>query len=131
MIKHKAMINKEILQFIKGWNAKTGRLLGASAQKMHVKRTGDLQSSIADQTTTSGDTVQASMIFELQGRFVDMGAGRGVKAGTVKAARAKKWYSPIFYGRVNALQGGLGFKIMEQSATAIKNGIENGGKNGK
>lgn len=120
------MINKEILQFVKGWSSKTARLLGASAQKFHVKKTGDLQSSIADQTTESGNKIQASMIFELQGRFVDMGAGRGVKAGSVKAARAKKWYSPVFYGRMNALQGGLGFKIMEQASANLKKGGQNG-----
>ena len=63
--------------------------------------------------------------FLTRGRFVDMGAGRKRKIEQVnsrqrrKTRRPKKWYSPVFYGRLNDLEGALGIKLMERSSEAF------------
>jgi hypothetical protein len=75
--------------------------------------------------------IEANFSFLKEGRFVDMGAGRGSKIESQKGNREiitgkarktrkpKKWYSRPFYGRLYALQGVMGANISEQAISAV------------
>lgn len=121
----------DIYNFVKAWGEKTADRLKQSAQSLNVRQSGGLIASIRAATLQTGKGVAFELSFNTSGRFVDMGAGRGASITERRASRRgkyrkpKKWYSPAFYSRLNSLEGGLGFQIME-AATKNINSINNG-----
>jgi hypothetical protein len=116
----------ELYNFVKAWGDKTERVLKGSAQRYRVKETGSLLSSISGATTQTAKGISFELSFDTSGRFVDMGAGRGASKEERRASRRgrysrkpKKWYGPAFYSRLNPLESGLGFQIMEAATDKI------------
>lgn len=83
----------------------------------------------------SESTLEGAFEFLLRGLFVDMGAGRGSRKLETregnrmllqkgKSQWPKKWYSLAFWGRLNDLQGVLGYRMMESAIDSVKDPIE-------
>lgn len=122
----------DLYNFVKDWGDKTERALISSAKKFKVRKTGGLISSISGETSPAGGKISFELSFDMSGRFVDMGAGRGASISERRAARRgkfgrnpKKWYGPAFYSRLNPLESGIGFKVMEAATQNIKT-LQNG-----
>lgn len=109
------------------WLEKTIRVLKQEAERLGVKDTEALLDSLRYQViTTAAGRLGAEIFFLTRGRFVDMGAGRRAKAARLtkrkqlKKRKAKRWYSPAFYARLNDLQGALGISLTEQCIDLVK-----------
>ena len=125
------------------WLERTGQVLDGEIDRLDVKDSKELKKSLKFRLfRISADVIGGEISFLIRGRFVDMGAGRKKKVDAFSeredfgrrrrkqiGRKPKKWYSPAFFGRINDLQGALGFQLMEQALTEIKEGI-NGTENG-
>ena len=112
------------------WLEDTVEVLEKERARLKVKKKEALKNSLRQVVISiASDELGGEIHFLTRGRFVDMGAGRrrSVDALSIrkkpKKRKAKKWYSPAFYGRLNDLQGVLGIKLMERSLEAIRQGI--------
>lgn len=72
-----------------------------SQDRLNIGRSGKLWRSIQSEARPGQGLFRASISFLFYGRFVDMGAGRGLRAF---GKRAKKWYSPVKYSQVARLR---------------------------
>jgi hypothetical protein len=72
------------------------------------------------QREANGNPYLIEFAFNYYGKFVDMGVGRGVKAGESGSKRsAKGWYSRTFFSQVQVLGDLLGRKYAEKGKMAI------------
>jgi len=131
-------MNLETLQVFTKWFERTEYILRLEKRKLDVDDTLLLDKSMHNQVhQRANDLLEGELEFLVRGRFVDMGAGRKAKVlesretnGELirgkkrKIRKPKKWYSRAFYGRLNDLQGVLGFKLMEAAVDSIKNPME-------
>jgi hypothetical protein len=104
--------------------------------RLNIGETSQLDQSIEQEVNRKGETMlEGAFEFLMRGRFVDMGAGRGSRKLETregnrmllqkgKGRRPKKWYSRAFWGRLNDLQGILGYRMMEASIDSIKGPLE-------
>jgi hypothetical protein len=122
------------LLLVSDWTKRTETLLKSQIKKLNIGVTDELYESIKGKVIEKGmDMIQSDFSFLQEGRFVDMGVGRGRKiesqkgngeiiSGINKGARKpKKWYSKTFFGRLYALQGVMGANISEQAVGAVLN----------
>jgi len=110
------------------WTEKTIYTLRYEKWKLNVDDTFALDKSLKGRAAVAGQNkLVATIEFLVRGRFQDMGAGRKRNIESVAGNREmitrkgrvpKKWYSPAFYGRINSLQGAIGFKFMEEGVRA-------------
>jgi len=112
-------LNPEIRKLLRAWLAKTKRLLIAEAKRMDVHESGEFQRTIHARVRESGQEFLAELEMNASGRFVDMGVGRGVPIQTVGKTKgtlrkAKRFYSPVWYGRVHTLYSALSFRMVEE-----------------
>lgn len=128
-------MESEILQILTRWTERTNMILGLELKRKKVGESGTLDRSRKARTLTLSQTLFESQIdFLIRGRFVDMGAGRprkiesrytnGELLNVHKARKPKKWYSRAYYGRLNDLQGVLGYQLMESAIQSIKGPLE-------
>lgn len=75
------------------------RLIDAQ-DRLNVGQSGRLWRSVRSEARPGSGVFRATISFLFYGRFVDMGAGRGMRAF---GKRAKKWYSPVKYSQVARL----------------------------
>lgn len=114
---HRALVGR--------WLKRTQDVLLEEIDRLEVKESGDLKRGLSAKVTERGEgIIHAEISFLTRGRFVDMGAGSGSKAKGLNKRKAKKWYSPAFYGRLSYLQGALGYAIMEEASLAITSNID-------
>jgi hypothetical protein len=110
-------------------------VLNRERKRLKVGESGKLDRSFQTRVLSlSQDTFQSQMDFLLRGRFVDMGVGRGRKIESrqtnrellspTKARKPKKWFSRAYYGRLNDLQGVLGYQLIEASIRSVKDNLE-------
>lgn len=122
-------INPEIARLFSRWLDRTVELHKEELAKMGVGDTGDLDKSVRATYRQLGEGyLEGRLFFDEHGRFVDMGSGRGWSHGRrerdtfdtessrrgEKGRKPKRWYSRVWYARINDLQGAVGFKIMEE-----------------
>jgi hypothetical protein len=131
-------MNLETLQVLTRWFERTEYILRLEKKKFDVDDTLQLDQSMFNEVRQkANDLLEGELEFLVRGRFVDMGAGRKAKVlesretnGQLlnkkkrKIRKPKKWYSKAFYGRLNDLQGVLGFKLMEAAIDSVKNPME-------
>lgn len=128
-------MNPETLQLLTRWTERTNFLLRRQREVLGVNNDGPLSKSQKYQVRQlSNAMLESQTEFLVRGRFVDMGAGRrSTKIETRdgngrllggKGRKPKKWYSRTFWGRLNDLQGALGFRLMEDAINAVKNQID-------
>ena len=103
-------------------------------QRLKAIDTEDLYKSISFKVTHGGNGHEGrvEIIFKEYGRMVDMGVGKGyknVKANRrnkyIKRRTPKKIYSPIAYGKINALVKDLQYGFTETVKSELKNQLEN------
>ncbi|MBD3627588.1 hypothetical protein [Cyclobacterium sp.] len=128
-------MKSRILQILTRWTERTEMVLERERKRLKVGKSGELDRSFKTRVlTVSQDLFESQIDFLLRGRFVDMGAGRGRKIESQAGNRAlleeksgrkpKKWYSRAYYGRLNDLQGVLGYQLMESAIQSIKGPLE-------
>jgi len=113
---------KEVFNLSRRWLARTKEVLARERNKLGVDDTLELKQSVKTRQENNFPMIKLLLLMKLRGRFVDMGAGRNYrKIQSMENNRSrirrrpKKWYSRPFYGRLNDLQGAIGYKMMEQA----------------
>jgi len=95
--------------------------------RLNVGKTKDLLNSFEATVTaeSNGNPKLIEFAFLYYGKFVDMGAGKGVKAGEWEGTKRqpKSWYSRTFFGQLQALGDILGEKYAQKGAMAIVENI--------
>jgi hypothetical protein len=128
-------MNLNTLKVVTDWFKRTEYILRLELKKWKVNDTSELDRSIQQEVhQRANDLLEGQLEFLVRGRFVDMGAGRKSKVlesretnGQLlapKGRKPKKWYSRAFYGRINDLQGVLGYKLMESAIQSVKGQLE-------
>ncbi len=111
-----AKVNQDIAPFVSDWNRGLIRSLKRNLKRFKIGESGTLERGLKGQTKTTTTQVISEVAMPVQGRFVDMGAGKGQTARQARLARRtarkrKPWYSKTTYGSLNTLQGGIGFTV--------------------
>lgn len=133
----------EVEKYVRSWKDKTDQVLKDMLIRYDVGYTEELFKSIRGKVyKMSSDRIGYDLGFMKHGRFRDMNVGRGRKknlslkiestssnrriiAGKApKGLKPAKWFSKPFYGRLNALQGAIGYSMMEQAILSVKKPIE-------
>jgi hypothetical protein len=131
-------MNLDLLKTLTRWTDRTDFILRRSQQMLSVKKTGELDRSQQYKVhQVSEALLESEMSFLVRGRFVDMGAGRAstkietlegnrqlLEAKKTKARVPKKWYARVYWGRLNDLQGVIGYRIMESAVRSIKDNLD-------
>jgi hypothetical protein len=130
------MINLETLDTLTEWMKRTEVIFHREITRLRIGETSQLDQSIEQEVKTNSETMlQGAFEFLMRGRFVDMGAGKGARKLETregnrqllqrgKGRRPKKWYSRAFWGRLNDLQGIMGYRMMEAAIDSVKDPIE-------
>ena len=130
------MINLETLDTLTSWMRRTQVIFHREITRLKIGETNQLDKSIEQEVRQKSEAMlEGCFEFLMRGRFVDMGAGRGARKLETregnrqllqkgKGRRPKKWYSRAFWGRLNDLQGVLGYRMMEAAIDSVKDPIE-------
>jgi len=128
-------VNPEVERLFSRWLDRTVQLHHEAIDKLRIGESGDLDRSVRKHFRKLGEGyMEGGLIFDEHGRFVDMGSGRGFSHGQSHSrdkfdmnaprrgsGRKKKlWYSRVWYSRLNALEGAVGFKLMEMTLDEVK-----------
>ena len=128
----------QVLDLLTSWTARTEQMLKRAIDQMRIGDTGALVDSLRSQVRKkSQDLLIAEHEFLIRGRFRDMGVGRGEKSGRVESRagnralassgqgrRPARWYSRTYWGRLNDLQGAIGYRLMETAIDSVKEAID-------
>jgi hypothetical protein len=126
---------QKVENLLSNWQEKTKAILLRELKKQGIGDTDALYNELAhDMEKKAEGYFNLNLHMLRRGRFIDMGVGRGITIDRVKAQRdksrgakrkrrAKKWYSRAFYGRLNDLQGAIGFKMMEEANEIVMDAI--------
>lgn len=131
-------MNLDLLKTLTRWTERTDFVLRRSRQQLQVKQSGELDRSQQYKVHQISDALlESQMSFLVRGRFVDMGAGRPstkietregnrllLQSRSTKARVPKKWYSRAYWGRLNDLQGVIGYRLMETAVRSVKDNLE-------
>lgn len=126
-------MNPETLDILTRWTERTNFLMRRQREVLGVNNDGPLSKSQKYRVRQLSNAVlESETEFLVRGRFVDMGAGRRSSkietregnAQKLKVRRPKKWYSKTFWGRLNDLQGVLGYRLMEDAINSVKNQLD-------
>ena len=129
-------MNLPLLKLLTDWTARTELVLRLQKKRLGVDDTNELDKSLSGRVRQQADAMlESELAFLVRGRMVDMGAGRARKIesrdtnaqliqGKSNTRKPKKWYSRAFYGRINDLQGIIGFQLMESAIRAVKDPLE-------
>ena len=102
--------------------------------RRNVRNTDELLKSIQFRTFQESAEGNATLSFALQGRFVDMGVGKGHPLGggpnstiaalsRAKGRKPQKVYSPIVYGNLNGLINDQLYGFTEETVKNIKQNL--------
>jgi len=129
-------MNLPLLKLLADWTARTELILRLQKKRLGVDDTQELDKSLGGKVRELSDALlESELTFLVRGRMVDMGAGRARKIESrdtnadlirdkSKARKPKKWYSRAYYGRINDLQGIIGYQLMESAIRAVKDPLE-------
>ena len=128
-------MNLRTLHVLTDWFKRTELVLRREKTRLKVDDTNELDKSLAHKVhQRANDLLEGELEFLVRGRFSDMGAGRASRKIETregnrsliegKTRKPKKWYSRTFWGRLNDLQGILGYRLMESAIDAVKDPIE-------
>lgn len=127
-------MNIELFRLAQSWANRTEEILREEMTKLDVIDTEELKKGLQSKVLQLRDKTIIELKFKKYGRFVDMGAGIKSKKQTRERVAAellgtgkkrnqstgKKWYSPVWFGRLSDLYGIIGFQIVEK-VIATKN----------
>jgi len=109
------------LEVADSWAFYTIKIWKEKLSKLRINHSGELKASFLKQVvgTAQGEIISIKLSFKYNGKFVDMGVGRGTKIGDVSQnktsrllegrmlgnrRRPKKWYGKTFYAEVITLK---------------------------
>jgi hypothetical protein len=133
----KSQQENEVYLLVQRWLSKTVTYHKEAIDSLGAKDTAALQRSVREELRRLSDGyMEGKLFFDEHGRYVDMGSGRGYsfgqrtnrgrfdmesgRRGRIRERKPKKWYGKVFYGRLNDLQGAIGYKLMEQAISSVK-----------
>lgn len=124
--------SSEVERLFRRWLNKTVQVYSEEIAKMKIGDSGDLVRSVDKHfRRLSEGYIEGTISFDEYGRYVDMGSGRGYSFGKRigaeetgrrnRSGRKKKpFHGRAFYGRLNSLQGAIGYELMEQASLIAK-----------
>ena len=94
---------------------------------LNVIDTGELLRSLDAHVTldANGNGEKITFFYAYYGRFVELGVGKGIKAGMESSRVKKPWYTKVFFGQVNRLSEIMAEKYGEQAVMGIVELIKN------
>lgn len=119
-------------QFSGNWLDRTVTVLDMQLTRYGIGVTDELRRSLqSEMEIASGAEIRLILTFALQGKFRDMGVGRGIPIEMVKQSRERsrgskrkrmpaRWYSKAWYGRLNDLNGAVNVAMQEQATKIIR-----------
>ena len=120
------------------WLDRVEKQLRASAIRKDLREDNVLIPSIRAELEYATDKeLRGAVEFALHGRFVELSKHRAntldvasQRAAQVEGGKSKKkgiiWWSKIFYGMLNSLQGAIGIHYAEQALTELTKELEQG-----
>ena len=117
-------------ELVTQWAEYTLERLQAQLKRRNIEASGELKRQLRKRVFQQGHLLIARFQFPIQGKFVDMGVGNGVRAATREAYRSaaskglrkkKPWFNRPFYGRYYWLAEAVAVNIAE-SIVEIKPG---------
>ena len=121
----------EVNDLIRNWMSRTELIFNREMDRLRIGESEDLRQSLRHKVMQQSQSmIVGEFQFLVRGRFVDMGAGKGSKKIETREGNSallggsrrkpKKWYSRAFYGRLNDLQGVIGYRMMESAIDSVK-----------
>lgn len=130
-------LEQERKKVAEDWAKITANRLVKALRKKGIGYSHSLEYSIAHKLVAmaGGDITSIVHTFDVSGKFVDMGVGRGQKIESVKSngdvyrlvgggRKPKKWFSPTYYAETMVLLDLMGLKYGEQGAGIIKEQLD-------
>ena len=118
-------MNEQTFDYVKSWAERTREILANNLNSLQVIESGELKASLRVRTDVIGSNIRVRFSFLAQGKYADMGAGKGQKANTKKTLRkAKKWYSRAFFSRLGQLQMAVGRLQVEEITKKIRDELQ-------
>lgn len=144
---------RAIYALTQDWAKRTDKAEKQEFKRLKIGLTGALYPTIKTTVRQSGAKIIAEHSFLTYGRFVDMGAGPGSpgyggkatissavsklenkdrnrelaltnRAALARQRKPKKFYGPIFYGRLAALMGITSAKMQETAISLVKQQLQ-------
>jgi hypothetical protein len=135
---------EEIKAYVEEWAERTDQALLERLRYYKVGITQDLYNSVRSQVYKKAfSMLQYDLKFLYYGRFRDISTGRGrgkslfyklestatnrqiIENTGKRKIKPAPWYSKTFYARLNALEGVIGLRAMEQLIRNVKQPLEN------
>lgn len=118
-------MNVEILKFASSWAIRTEEILKQEIDRLDVKDTEALREGLNSIVKQEANKTIIELRFKKYGRYVDIGikskkqtreklVNELLKGKKKKTKNAKRWYSPVWYGRIAKLYGAIGFDLVEK-----------------
>ena len=115
----------------------------AIRQQVDPNSSGSLKNNISHRVFTNANTSTMELSFPIQGRYIDMGVGKGHPIGsknlvqkaikgksgrTLKAKigrKRQKVYAAVAYGKLGGLVGDLAYGLTQETINTIKEELKN------
>lgn len=118
-------MNIEILKLATSWANRTEEILKKEIDRLDINDTEALRKGLHSIVKQEANKTIIELKFKKYGRFVDIGikskkqtreklVNKLLGKKKKKKGNEKKWYSPVWYGRVAKLYGAIGFDLVEK-----------------
>ena len=126
MLIHKInIVNIEMLKFAQSWANRTEEILKQEIDRLDVNDTEALRAGLHSIVKQEANKTIIELRFKKYGRYVDIGikskkqtreklVNELLGSKKKKGKNDKRWYSPVWYGRVSKLYGAIGFDLVEK-----------------
>ena len=116
-----------MLKFAQNWAKRTEEILLQEIDRLDVRDTDALREGLNSIVKQEANKTIIELRFKKYGRYVDIGIKSkkqtreklvnellGKRRTNKQNDNAKKWYSPVWYGRVSKLYAAIGFDLVEK-----------------
>ena len=118
-----------MLKFAQNWASRTEEILKQEIDRLDVKDTEALREGLNSIVKQEANKTIIELRFKKYGRYVDIGIkskaqtrakladkllGNNKRKKRKNDKDSKRWYSPVWYGRVAKLYGAIGFDLVEK-----------------
>lgn len=118
-------MNVEILKLARSWANRTEEILKKEIDRLDINDTEALRKGLHSIVKSEANKTIIELKFKKYGRYVDIGikskkqtreklVSELLGSKKKKQKNSKRWYSPVWYGRVAKLYGAIGFDLVEK-----------------
>ncbi|WP_338812739.1 hypothetical protein V9L05_15340 [Bernardetia sp. Wsw4-3y2] len=118
-------MNVEMLRFAQKWATRTEEILRQEIDRLDVKDTEALREGLNSIVKQEANKTIIELRFKKYGRYVDIGikskkqtreklVSEILGSKNKKQKNDKRWYSPVWFGRVSKLYAAIGFDLVEK-----------------